>query len=116
MRIALTLVTLVLSGTAASAQSVVLSGTVVDARTNRPLAGVRVSLDGQPQSATTTADGRFQIAAVPGKYLLTASVIGFALSQQPVELIAGDEPQVTIRLSEGAGAFEEHLTVSGSTS
>ena len=116
MRATLTLVILAMCGNAAFAQSVTLSGTVLDARTNRPLAGVRVSLAGQTESSTTDADGRFQLTTSPGKYVVTASVIGFALSQQMVELVVGDAPDVTIRLSEGAGAFEEHVTVSGATS
>lgn len=116
MRAATTLLILALFGGPAFAQSVSLSGTVLDARTNRPLGGVRVSLDGQPQFATTDADGRFQLAASPGKHVVTASVIGFALLQQAIDVIAGEAPQLTIRLSEGAGAFEEHVTVSGAES
>ena len=116
MRAATTLLTLALFGGPVFAQSISLSGTVLDARTNRPLGGVRVSLDGQPQFATTDTDGRFQLAASPGKHVVTASVIGFALLQQPIDVIAGDAPQLTLRLSEGAGAFEEHVTVSGTES
>jgi hypothetical protein len=110
MRAALTLVILTLCGARLFAQSVTLSGTVIDARTNRPLPAVRLSLDNQPEFVTTDAEGRFQLAGSPGKHVVTASLIGFALLQQSVELIVGDVPEVTIRLSEGAGAFEEHVT------
>src|SRR4029453_18496310 len=81
MRTAATLLILVLFGGPSFAQSVTLSGTVLAARTNPPLAGVRLSLDGQTVSATTDADGRFQLETSPGKHVVTASVIGFALSQ-----------------------------------
>jgi hypothetical protein len=116
MRAATTLLVLALLGGPAFAQSVTLSGTVIDARTNRPLAAVRLSLDNQTEAVTSDADGRFQLTGSPGKHVVTASVIGFALLQQSVELIVGDTPDLTIRLSEGAGAFEEHVTVSGAGS
>jgi len=92
---AATLVILVLLGGPSFAQSVTLSGTVLDARTNRPLAGVCVCRsDGQTASVTTDADGRFQFDTSPGKHVVTASVIGFALSQQQVELTVGDTPDI----------------------
>ena len=45
--------------------------------------------------------------------MLTASLVGYALLRQSVEGGGAGEP-LTLRLSEGAGTFEEHVTVSGS--
>jgi hypothetical protein len=96
-----------------AAQSATVSGIVVDARTGQPLTGVVISIDRLPASITTDAAGRFQVIADPGEYNVTASLVGYALTRQPLTVTAGENPPLTIRLPEGAGRFEEHVTVSG---
>jgi hypothetical protein len=98
--------------THASAQTVV-AGTVIDDRTEKPIKGVVVSVEHQSILAETDADGRFSLTVPRGTYTITASIIGYALLQTDVEV--GAAPiDLTIRLSEGAGAYAERLTVSGS--
>jgi hypothetical protein len=88
-------------------------GTVIDDRTERPLRGVLVFVDGQAQSAETDDAGRFTLAAPKGPQTVSASVVGYALLRADVEV--GAAPlDMTIRLSEGAGAYSERVTVSGS--
>jgi hypothetical protein len=96
----------------AAAQEPVIAGVVIDARTGRPLEGVLVTIEHQPAVAETDAEGRFRLAAAAGTHVLTASLVGYALLRQRVEAGGAGEP-LTLRLSEGAGTFEEHVTVPG---
>ena len=61
----------------------------------------------------TDANGRFTVMIPRGRQTVTASVIGYALLSTDIEV--ADAPiDMTIRLSEGAGAYTERVTVSGS--
>jgi len=96
----------------ASAQTLV-SGIVIDDRTEKAIKGVLVYVEHQSVFVETDDEGRFSMSVPPGKHTITASVIGYALLQTDVE-IAAAPIDLTIRLSEGAGAYTERLTVSGS--
>jgi hypothetical protein len=109
--IGLLLVTVCMA-TEAWAQTLV-SGTVIDDRTEKPIKGVLVYVEHQSIVAETDTDGRFSLTVPRGQYTITASVIGYALLQTDVEVSAAPI-DLTIRLSEGAGAYTERLTVSGS--
>jgi outer membrane receptor for ferrienterochelin and colicin len=119
-------------------------GIIVDARTGQPLARVRVSLqsdrertdrDGAARDraakdksardkpdreaasidATTGADGRFDLAVPLGPATLTVSAVGYSLARQPVNVAAEATRELTIALTEGAGAYTEHVQVQGET-
>jgi len=79
-----------------SAQSIVLTGRVLDAG-GAPVAGATVSaavLEIQQASITTAADGTYQLTALPaGVYVLTAAKTGFTRDQRAVSLGAGTGPQ-----------------------
>lgn len=111
----LTIGGLLASAAIALAQPAGLTGVVVDARTERPLAGVLVAVDGQPIFVETDAGGGFTLAIPPGNYSLVFSSIGYAILRQAIEVPAAGRQEVTVRLSEGAGAFAEHVTVAGTT-
>jgi hypothetical protein len=97
----------------AQSQPVAVTGVVIDDRTEQPITGVLVYLEGQPTVAETDAEGRFRVMAPSGRQTIIASIIGYALLSTDVEIVAA--PIVmTIRLSEGAGAYTEKVTVSGS--
>jgi hypothetical protein len=100
------------TATAASAQTLV-SGTVIDDRTEKPIGGVAVYAADESIVVETDPDGRFTLRVPPGRQTITASVIGYALLQTDVDVSAAPI-ELTIRLSEGAGAYAERLTVSGS--
>lgn len=56
-----------------------ISGTITDARTNDPLIGVNVILEGTTQGASTDIDGYYAILNVPpGTYSIKASYIGYS--------------------------------------
>jgi hypothetical protein len=95
------------------ANQAALTGRVVDARTQQPLAHVLVQIDQHATSVETGRDGRFALDLPPGRYTLSASLIGYASVRQVVDVAAGASPDLIIELSEGAGIYEEHVTVSG---
>ena len=97
----------------ALAQTGTVTGVVIDDRTEAPIGGVSVYVEGQSSKAETDASGRFGLVAEHGNQTIAASVIGYALLRSDVEV--SDAPvEMTIRLSEGAGAYTERVTVSGS--
>lgn len=106
-------VLIAVGGHTAYAQSASITGVVIDARTDRPLSGVVVSIESQAVSVETDSEGRFRLGVPPGQHLLAVSLVGYAMVRQPVDVTDRETSPLTIRLSEGAGAYEEHITVSG---
>jgi len=95
------------------AQTGAVAGRVIDDRTEQPIKGVAILVENQSIVAETDSDGRFSLSVPRGRHTISASVIGYALLRSDVEV--ADAPlDMTIRLSEGAGAYTERVTVSGS--
>jgi hypothetical protein len=90
-----------------SPQLPVMSGTVVDAVTGAPVAGATVALGPGGPSATTAANGTYQVYFVPGSYTVSASVggpCGRAAEVQQLELVASVTVQFAVaRLVDGYG-------------
>lgn len=96
--------------------------TVIDARTNGPVAGALVQLrqaagdstvrqDDVDRVAQTDAAGVVRFTGVPeGRYLLTVSTIGYIFVRRTVQ-ITGEPFAVTVPLVEGTGAYQESVTV-----
>jgi len=100
-------------GTPVLAQAPNVSGIVIDDRTEQPIRSVLIYVEGQPSFSETDVTGRFSVTVPKGKQKITASVIGYALLSTDIE-VADAPVEMTIRLSEGAGAYTERVTVSGS--
>jgi hypothetical protein len=88
--------------------------TVIDARTNAPIADamVQINRQGDPdRSVQTDAKGVATFTAVPeGNYLVTVSTIGYIFVRRTVQV--GAQPLVvTVPLVEGTGAYQEAVTV-----
>jgi len=98
--------------TDAFAQTAV-AGIVIDDRTEKAIKGVLVYVERQSVFAETDDEGRFSLSVPRGQHTITASVIGYALLQTDID-VAAAPIDLTIRLSEGAGAYTERVTVSGS--
>jgi TonB-dependent receptor-like protein/carboxypeptidase-like protein len=97
----------------AQAQTGTIAGVVIDDRTGKPIKGVAILVENQSIVAETDTAGRFSLNAPRGRQTIAASVIGYALLRADVDV--ADAPlDMTIRLSEGAGAYTERVTVSGS--
>jgi len=89
-----------------------VAGRVIDDRTGQPLKGVAISIENQSIVTDTDTDGRFSLSVPRGRQTIAASVIGYALLRTDIDV--ADAPlDMTIRLSEGAGAYSERVTVSG---
>ena len=101
------------SSAAALAQTATIAGRVVDARTGQPLARVLVHVEHQGAFAETDDAGRFSLSVPPGTHTITASLIGYAIVRQAVDVIADAPREMLIELSEGTGTFEEVVTVTG---
>lgn len=93
------------------AQTGTVAGHVVDARTDQPLAQVLVHVEDQPVFAETDANGQFRLDLPPGKYTLAASLIGYAVLRQAIAVSSTTSQEIIIELSEGAGRYEERVTV-----
>jgi hypothetical protein len=114
-RFALIAVLLFACGSPAYAQgpSATIVGTVVDARTLQPLAGVLVELVTPHMVTTTSEDGTFRLEGIPpGKGELLISFVGYAFTKRDVEIVAGDN-SITIPLAEGTTAYDESVIVRG---
>lgn len=84
-----------------------VSGTVLSARTNQPLADSRVRVVGMTRSTVTDSRGRFRIADVPvGARQLVTQQIGHAVDTTRVEVSAAGVRDLTIRLTEAAVVLE----------
>jgi outer membrane receptor for ferrienterochelin and colicin len=92
-----------------------ISGRVIEARTNAPLAAVLVQVQSTRQRAISDPDGQFDIPDVPvGKQTLVVSVIGYGLVRRDVEVSADQATELTIPVAEGASTYVEEVTVAAS--
>jgi hypothetical protein len=104
-----------LGGAPAIAQDsgAVLAGRVVDARSGQALGDVLVRVEGQPVFVETAADGAFRLAVAGGTHTVVAALVGFAEHRSQHTVAPGETRELVIELSEGAGQFEERVTVTG---
>lgn len=90
-------------------QPYTLTGTVIDANTQAPLASVNVALQGSAARTVTGSDGRFRLQAsvVPGTYTVTFSQIGREARSRRLTLGADAAVDLgTIPLASSAIALE----------
>ncbi len=97
----------------ALAQTGPVAGIVIDDRTEQPIRGVLVYIENQSIATETDLSGRFNLSVPIGRQTIAASVIGYALLRADID-VAAVPVDMTIRLSEGSGAYTERVTVSGS--
>ena len=71
------------------AQTGTVTGRVIDASNNQPLAGVQLRLGTTVQGAVTREDGTYRLQAAPGTYEMRAARIGFATNTETVVVAAG---------------------------
>ena len=91
-----------------------ITGTVVEARTNAPLAAVLVKVQSTGQQAFSDADGHFEIRDVPvGSQTVLVSVVGYGLVRRDVSVGTPDAEGITIAVAEGASTYVEEVSVGG---
>jgi hypothetical protein len=116
----LTAFCLCLSAAACFGQSTILSGAVTDPQGNA-VAGATVTVTndatGVTRTATTTADGAYQIPQLaPGTYRLRAEAAGFkAVERKGVELLVNTPLTLNLAFTE-VGGVSETVTVTGGES
>ena len=113
LRVFVALLALGVVAAPAAAQDDTVTGVVLDDRTGQPIRGVLVYVESQPVLTTTDADGRFSLLLAPGNYSIVASMVGYALLRAQVSVTERSVVPVTFRLSEGAGAFTDRISVAG---
>ncbi len=85
----------------------IISGKVVDAQTQEPLAGVIVRLDGTRREAASRTDGGFTMSDVTaGTYMLRATRIGYTLLLQNITVTGGATTNVDIAMRASAAILE----------
>jgi len=99
-------------GSGAQTAQPLIRGTVVDAKTNAPIAGARVALIEAALETRSGADGRFAFAPVPPRtYTLTVSTLGYIFVRRRIEASANMTIDLTVPLAEGTGTYQESVTV-----
>lgn len=95
----------------ARAQFAVVEGRVVEAAGGQVLPGVNVVLeaaDGTRRGTATEADGRFHFGRLPpGRYVFTASFVGYTAFTDTLTLAFGDRRTLAVRLAADLDELEE---------
>ena len=102
LRLAITLLVCLAAQTGSAQQVGSIGGRVLDAKTNEPLPGVNVVVQGTTIGAATDEKGLFIIKNVPaGVYTINATMIGFAPGVRAgVSVTADGTTPVVLRLAE----------------
>lgn len=83
-----------------------LSGRVLNAA-GKPIVGARVQLDGTPRTAVTRQNGEFLLDSLPpGTQSVTVRHLGYAPTEEAVDLASAEPSSVTIRMSEYVPVLE----------
>ena len=89
-----------------------VSGRVVDAASQQPLANVNIVVVGTRQGAVSQADGSFLVVNVPaGVQQVRASRIGFAPQDVPTTVVAGATANVQFALTAQAAVLSEVVSI-----
>jgi TonB-linked SusC/RagA family outer membrane protein len=101
---------------ASAQQSGTVTGVVVDAGTQQPLAGVQVFVAGTNRSALTNQQGRYLILGVAaGQHTIRAVLIGYAAGSQTVTLQAGATATVDLGLDASMVQLDELVVTATGT-
>ncbi|MBM4161830.1 MAG: TonB-dependent receptor, partial [Ignavibacteria bacterium] len=108
-----TALVLLFSASLTFAQTGKITGMVTDARTNEPLVGANVVIEGTSMGAASDFEGFFTILSVPpGSYRLRASIIGYAAATLvDVRVNIGQTTELAFRLSEAAIQAQEVVII-----
>jgi TonB-linked SusC/RagA family outer membrane protein len=110
--LSLVVVLLALTGSETTAQGTI-TGRVIDTRTQLPIAGASVQIEGTTRGALAAADGRYRIPNVAaGSHVLIASSIGYASGRQTVSVTANAQVTADFTLQESAISLDELVVTS----
>ncbi len=95
------------------AQQATIVGTVTDAMSGDPVAGVAVSVAGTARGVFTNSTGNYELQIAPGTYTVRASFIGYAIPEARVTVAAGATVTQDFQLEIG-GLVAEPIVAIGS--
>lgn len=99
----------------AQATTGVVTGRVIDAATNEPVPGARVSVEDGAARAVTAADGTYRLSGVAaGRRSIGVRVLGYGRLVADVDVPAGGEARRDFGLAPAALALDE-IVVTGTT-
>ncbi|MGH7476393.1 MAG: SusC/RagA family TonB-linked outer membrane protein [Longimicrobiales bacterium] len=102
-----------LAAAAQAQESGRITGRVVDAANNRPLAGVQVFIPPTGIGGLSDESGRFLLLQVPpGPQTVTAQIIGYRQAEQQVTVTSGEVVSIELRLTQTAIDLDE-IVVTG---
>ncbi|RYD90769.1 MAG: TonB-dependent receptor, partial [Sphingobacteriales bacterium] len=90
----------------ASAQNILLQGTVKDTD-NLPLAGAAITAEGTNYSTTADRDGRYKLKLKPGNYRLSYSFIGFNTVYRAVNTSQPDQNTLNVSMELSSSALQQ---------
>lgn len=102
-KITMLLVILMISGLQVILAQRTVTGTVIGATDNLPIAGVTVLVKGTSVGTTTGVDGKYSIAVPDNQATLQFSFVGYA----PQEVVVGTQSSVNITMAESMLAMDE---------
>ena len=97
-----------LPGLKSQAQQGTISGKVVDATDDKPLAGVTVTIKGTNQAVSTKDDGGFTLTGNRSTAVLVVSYVGY----EAQEVSVSNTSDITVRLALGSGNLNEVVILS----
>jgi len=99
MRIPVTIVGLILLASRSLLSQAVMTGTVREDSTGRPLSGVEVVVEGLDRRAVTDVNGRYSLDRLsPGSYVALFRKIGYRPVREALRIRSGDTAWVNIML------------------
>jgi hypothetical protein len=101
----------VLAAAFSLAQPAVISGTVVDADTRRPLPGAIVDIEGTTATTTTDINGRYTLSVPAGRLTIRVLMVGFGLSRHTITVAAGESQTLDVTIAAGTAPANETVVV-----
>lgn len=84
-----------------------VAGQVTDSLTQRPLAGVEISIAGTARRVITDQEGRYVLTGIPaGLHIVQTALIGYGQQRQPVSITAGATATADFALRPQAALLE----------
>lgn len=102
----------VLIGVLALAQDATIKGTVTDASTGETLIGVNV-VYAPGKGTATTMDGSFTLTLPAGEHTITFTSVGYEPQRLPVQLVAGQEQRLDVKLALAAAQLDMVVVSAG---
>lgn len=93
--------------TPAAAQTVNLTGTVIDAGNSEPLIGATVSVAGSKVNAVTDIDGRFTLTAIPADATVNVNYVGYT----PASVAVKGRTDIEVKLVEDTKMLDEVVVI-----